>query len=99
MSDPDSLLTRLISRGSGNVSTSTSGGSVMASEEIYPNDISIASAALGSKGEVLGAVSIAVSKLRVPAAEAETRFAPLVMAAAQAMSQARPLDMPGEPHF
>ena len=66
-------------------------GYAIAAEEIYPNDISIASVALGGKGEVLGAVSVAVSKLRCPAADAESRFAPLVMAAAQAMSQARPL--------
>ena len=69
-------------------------GYAIANEEIYPNDISVAGAVLGSKGEVLGAVSIAVSKLRCPIAEAEDRFSLLVTAAAQAMSQSRPLALP-----
>jgi IclR family pca regulon transcriptional regulator len=68
-------------------------GYALANEEIFANDISIASAVLGSKGEVLGAVSIAVSKLRCPVAEAEERFAPLVTAASQAMSQSGPLQL------
>jgi IclR family transcriptional regulator, pca regulon regulatory protein len=65
-------------------------GYALANEEIFANDISIASAVLGGKGEVLGAVSIAVSKLRCPISEAEERFAPLVTAASQAMSQSGP---------
>jgi len=68
-------------------------GYAIAIEEIYPNDISLAAAVLGRRGEVLGAISVGVSRLRAEATEAEERFAPLVTAAAQALSQAGPTEL------
>jgi DNA-binding IclR family transcriptional regulator len=68
-------------------------GFAIATEEIYPNDISLAAAVLGRAGDVMGAISIAVSKLRYSVAEAEQGVAPMVTAAAHALSQARPLKL------
>lgn len=61
-------------------------GYAHAFEEIFPGDISLAAAVVNAKGAPIAAVSISVSKLRCPAEDAEQRYAPLVVSAAQAMS-------------
>lgn len=61
-------------------------GYAVCSEEILINDISIAAPVLDRDGKPVAAVNVAVSKLRYTAAAAETRFAPLVIETAQAIS-------------
>ena len=61
-------------------------GYAVCSEEILINDISVAAPILDRDGEPVAAVNVAVSKLRYTAAAAETRFAPLVIETAQAIS-------------
>ena len=61
-------------------------------EELFINDISVAAPVLGSGGEPIAAVNIAVSKLRCGVSDAESRYAPLVTGAASAMSHALPMD-------
>ena len=68
-------------------------GYAVACEEIYPSDISVAAAILGPSGEPVAAVNISISRLRSTPKQAEERFAPLVMGAAAAMSQAPPLEL------
>lgn len=63
-------------------------GYAHAFEEIYPGDLSFAAAVTDAAGAPLGAVSISVSRLRCTREDAERRFAPLVVGAAQAMSPA-----------
>jgi IclR family transcriptional regulator, pca regulon regulatory protein len=66
-------------------------GYVVTSEELFVNDISIASPVRGPAGEPVAAVNIAVSKLRCAPDEAEAKYAPLVAGAAAAMSQSSAL--------
>lgn len=61
-------------------------GYAIAVEEIYPNDISIGTAILDGRGMVRGALSIGVSRLRSTPEAAEKRFAPMLTAAALALS-------------
>jgi DNA-binding IclR family transcriptional regulator len=58
----------------------------VAVEEIFPNDISLGAAITGARGEPVGAVSLSVSRLHMAAEAAETRFAPMLCAAARSMS-------------
>lgn len=62
-------------------------GYAVAVEEIYPNDISLGAAITDARGAVRGALSIAVSKLRCTPKDAEKRFAPMLTAAALALSR------------
>jgi IclR family pca regulon transcriptional regulator len=61
-------------------------GYAVCAEEILFNDISVAAPVLDGDGRPVGAVNVAVSKEHCDAATAERRFAPLVMATAQAIS-------------
>ena len=61
-------------------------GYAMAVEEIFASDISLGVALTGPCNETLGAVSLSVSRVRLSPEEAEARFAPLLLATAQAMS-------------
>lgn len=63
-------------------------GYAMAVEQIYPGDISVSSAVLDENGLPIGAINIAVMTVRSSKEDAERRLAPLVMAAAQALSHA-----------
>lgn len=62
-------------------------GYATAFEQFYPGDLSVASAVLDKTGHPIAAVNISVSRARFTPEEAEERFAPLVVAAAQSMSQ------------
>jgi DNA-binding IclR family transcriptional regulator len=62
-------------------------GYATAFEEFYHGDLSIAAAIVGSNGRPSGAVNVAVSCARFTPDEAETRFSPLVIAAARSISQ------------
>lgn len=55
-------------------------------EEIYPNDISIGAPILARSGHAIGAISIAVSKLRYSVEDASSKFVPVIMGAAHALS-------------
>lgn len=61
-------------------------GYAHAFEEIFPGDISFGAAVTDTKGAPVAAVSISVSKVRCSPEEAEQRYAPLVVSAAQGMS-------------
>jgi DNA-binding IclR family transcriptional regulator len=61
-------------------------GYAICSEEMLINDVSVAAPILYGDGRPIGAVNLAVSKVRWDAAEAERRFAPLVVSIAQAIS-------------
>ncbi len=65
-------------------------GFAIAVQEIYPGDVSIAAAILGPDGAPSAAVNVAVSLARSGPEAAVERFAPLVMAAAAALSQSMP---------
>ncbi len=65
-------------------------GFALAVEEIYPGDVSVAAAVIGAEGDPVAAVNIAVSLSRVTPEDAVARFAPLVLAAASALSRALP---------
>lgn len=69
-------------------------GYAMACEEIYQSDISVAAAVIGPRGLPIGAVNIAVNKLRCSPEEAERRLVPLVTAAAQNLSRSPPMVNP-----
>jgi IclR family pca regulon transcriptional regulator len=62
-------------------------GFVVACEELFFNDVSVAAPVLGAGGEAVGAVNVAVSKLRCGPGDAEKRYSALVVGAAAAMSQ------------
>ena len=55
-------------------------------DEMTADDISVAAAIVDADGRPIGAVNIAVSKLRYEPDAAEHRFAPLVTSTAQAIS-------------
>jgi DNA-binding IclR family transcriptional regulator len=61
-------------------------GYAVCSEEMLINDISVAAPILDSEGRPVAAVNVAISKLRCDAPTAESRFAPLVVNTAQAIS-------------
>ncbi len=61
-------------------------GYATAFEEYYHGDLSVAAAIIGSTGEPVGALNIAVSRARFTPQEAEEKFAPLVVAAAGSAS-------------
>ena len=63
-------------------------GYATAFEEIYPGDLSIAAAILGSRGRPVGAIAISASSTRISARASEARFGPLVMAAARSLTDA-----------
>jgi len=65
-------------------------GYAIACEEIYANDVSVAAAILGPRGDPIAAITIAASKLRCSAEQAVERFAPLVVAAAGSLSRSAP---------
>lgn len=64
-------------------------GYAHAFEEIFAGDISLAIAVMGANGMPTATISISVPKLRCSAEEAERRYAPLLVSAAQAMSVGR----------
>jgi DNA-binding IclR family transcriptional regulator len=66
-------------------------GYASACEEIYLDDLSFASAIIGSNGQPEAALTIATSKTRYEPHAAEEKFAPLVMVAARSLSRAHPL--------
>jgi len=61
-------------------------GYAMCVEEMQANDISVAAPILGADGRPVGAINIAVSKIRCTPEAAEQRYAPLVISAASAIS-------------
>jgi len=61
-------------------------GYAIAVEEIFPDDVSLGAAITGARGEPVGAVSLSVSRLHASPEEAESRFAPMLRAAARSMS-------------
>ncbi|WP_426955635.1 IclR family transcriptional regulator [Muricoccus radiodurans] len=65
-------------------------GFALAVGEIYPGDVSVAAAVIGADGAPVAAVNVAVSLARCAPEAAVERFAPLVVAAAAAMSQSLP---------
>ena len=65
-------------------------GYATAFEEFYHGDLSVAAAVVNSKGEPICALNIAVLRARFTPREAEKQFAPLVVAAAQSISQGLP---------
>lgn len=65
-------------------------GYALASEEIYPGDLSVGAAILGADSRPIGALTLAVSKTRFNESEAEKQFAPLVIAAARSLSYSHP---------
>ncbi|MDA0675007.1 MAG: hypothetical protein O3A88_01340 [Proteobacteria bacterium] len=73
------------------IQTARERGYATASEEIYLDDLSFASAIIGSKGYPEAALTIATSKTRYDAKEAEEKFAPLVVVAARSLSRAHPV--------
>lgn len=73
------------------IQTARERGYASASEEIYLDDLSFASAIIGSKGYPEAALTIATSKTRYDAKEAEEKFAPLVVVAARSLSRAHPV--------
>lgn len=70
------------------VRTAAARGYATAIEEIYLGDLSFAAAILGGRGRPIGAIAISASKTRIDPGKAETRFAPLVVAAARSLSDA-----------
>lgn len=62
-------------------------GYATAFEEYYHGDLSVAAAVVGATNAPVGAINIAVSRARFTPQEAEEKFAPLVVAAAGAVSQ------------
>ncbi|SMF57070.1 transcriptional regulator, IclR family [Tistlia consotensis] len=70
------------------IELSAARGYATAFEEFYRGDLSVAAAILDAKGRPIGALNIATSSARFQPAEAEERFAPLVVAAALSISQA-----------
>lgn len=70
------------------IELSAARGYATAFEEFYLGDLSVASAILDAKGRPIGALNIATSSARFQPAEAEERFAPLVVAAGLSISQA-----------
>ncbi len=75
---PDELMAKL--------RQSSERGYATAFDQYYLGDLSIAAAILDGGGRPLGAVNVSVSRARYGAEEAEEKFAPLVMAAAQSAS-------------
>jgi IclR family pca regulon transcriptional regulator len=65
-------------------------GFAMTVEEMTIGDITTAAAILGADGRPVGAISISASRLRFTPEDGVARFAPLVTAAAQAMSKSGP---------
>lgn len=65
-------------------------GFALAVQEIYPGDVSVAAAVLGPEGTPCAAVNVAVSLSRCPPETAVEQYAPLVVAAAAALSQSLP---------
>jgi IclR family pca regulon transcriptional regulator len=61
-------------------------GYATAVEELFPGDISLAAAITGADGRGIGAISLSVTRARMTPRKAEQRFAPLVVATAQALS-------------
>jgi DNA-binding IclR family transcriptional regulator len=61
-------------------------GYAVCSEEMLIDDVSVAAAVMDGNGRPVGAVNLAVSKIRSNPADVEARYAPLVIAAAQAVS-------------
>ncbi|MBN9886934.1 IclR family transcriptional regulator [Salipiger abyssi] len=61
-------------------------GYATALEELYHADASIAAPVLGSLGQVIGAVSLAVSTLRYSPEQLAMVFAPMILAAARSIS-------------
>lgn len=57
-------------------------------EEIYVGDIAVAAAIRDGRGRPLGAINVAALRSRVTPEEVEQRFGPMVMEAAQSISQA-----------
>lgn len=55
-------------------------------EEFFPGDLSIAAAIVDARGGPVGALNIAVSRARFSPEEAESKFSPLVIAAAFSVS-------------
>lgn len=62
------------------------GGYAVCADEMLINDVSVAAPVLDSSGHPMAAVNTAVSKTRFTVAAAERRFAPRVLATAQAKS-------------
>lgn len=62
-------------------------GYATAFDEFYQGDLSIASAILDRVGRPVAAINVAVSRARFTPEEAESKFAPLVVAAALSISQ------------
>ncbi len=69
-------------------------GYAHAFEDIVAGDISLATAVMDANGVPTAAISISVSKLRCSVVEAERRYAPLLVSAAQAMSVGRGWGVP-----
>jgi len=65
-------------------------GYATAFEEYYHGDLSVAAAVVNSRDEPICAINIAVSRARFTPAKAESQFAPLVVAAASAISHKAP---------
>jgi IclR family pca regulon transcriptional regulator len=78
ITDPDTISRELLQ--------SRERGYAITVEQIYANDISIAAPILNDEGLPVAALNIAVLTLRYKKEEAVERFAPLIMAAAQALS-------------
>ncbi|WP_200845419.1 IclR family transcriptional regulator [Roseomonas sp. 18066] len=57
-------------------------------EEIYVGDIAVAAAIRDGRGRPLGAINVAALRSRVTPEEVERRYGPMVMEAAQSISQA-----------